>query len=72
MIAKTTRYLRIFYDLIKKSVRLKLEDYIIYNKILYLELRLYVSNSPELKIRIIKYIYETFSNKHVERFFIYD
>ena len=72
MKAKITKYLRISHDLIKEDVRLKLGDYIIYNKIFYLELRLYVFNSLKLKIRIVKYIYETFSDRYIGRFFIYN
>ena len=72
MIAKTAEYLRISHDLIKEGVRLKLEDYVIYNEMLYLESRLYISDSLELKIRIVKYIYEAFFGGHVGRFFIYN
>ena len=39
---------------------------------LYIELRLYVSNRSKLKINIIKYIYEFLLEDYIERLFIYN
>ena len=56
----------------KNGIKIKLEDCEIYNDIFYVKKRVYVLNNVELKIKIIKKIYELLSKEYIKRLFIYD
>lgn len=72
MIIKIANLFKIFHNLIKKRVRLKLNDYEIYEKLLYIDQRLYILNDPEFKIKFIKYIYEFLLKEYAKKSSIYD
>ena len=69
---KTFDNRRLLLKIIKNNLKLKLKDYYIYYKLLYMNERLYVSNIFELRIKIIKDIYNTSLEDHVNRLFIYN
>ena len=58
--------------MIKNNFKLKLGDYYIYYKLLYVNKRLYVLNIFELRIKIIRDIYDISLEGHVDRLLIYN
>ena len=69
---KTFDNRRLPLKIIKNNLKLKLKDCYIYYELLYVNKRLYISNILELRIKIIKDIYNTSFEGHVDRLFIYN
>ena len=54
IVAKIFDQKKIFHNLIKNEIKLKLKNCEIYNDIFYIKKRIYVLNNVELKIKIIQ------------------
>ena len=63
---------KISQNLIKEELRIELEDYQVKNRMLYVRKKLYVFNVATLKIRIVKFIYDSLLDDHKERVSTYD
>ena len=63
---------RVFSNIIKKNVRLKLENCEIKNEFFWMKNKLYVFDKKKLHNVILKNIHESSSNEHAKRTIIYD
>ena len=72
IITKIFEQKRIFYNLIKKRVRIELKNCEIYNDIFYIKSRFYVFDNLKLKTKIVKNTYKLLLNKHIKRSSIYE
>ena len=58
--------------MIKNNLKLKLSDYYLHDELLYINNRLYVLNIPELRIKIIRGIYNSSLEGYTSRLLIYN
>ena len=58
--------------MIKNNLKLKLGDYYLYNRLLYINNRLYILDILELRIKIIKDIYDSSLEGYANKLLIYN
>ena len=58
--------------IIKNNIKFELRDYKIYEDLLYINNKLYISNNPELRIKIIEDIYNSPLSGHADKLFTYN
>lgn len=70
---KKTKERKIFVNIVKKEkIKLEFRDYYLIDYLLYIKSRVYVLNNQELRTYIIKRIYNSLFEKHVNRVSIYE
>ena len=63
---------KLLFKIIKNNLKLKLSNYYLYNKLLYINNKLYILNISKLRIKIIRDIYNSLFKDYINKLLIYN